>query len=168
MCTACAAVWNYVQACMTVVNGPLFNLSTTEQAEMTRRCLRGRFLAHRRIDPPPGATARARREKQTCHGTVWHAAWPAVMTPTQPKVPEAKARGPQEGFQCVLVSPERVLGVQNGVPRGPVGPLGSLELAALSVASIILSSSSYSRSCSAMMSWRKCPGGSTLWSRLYD
>jgi hypothetical protein len=47
-----------------------------------------------------------------------------VITPTQPKVPEANVRGSYEGFQCVLVSPEKVLGVRKGVPRGPVGPPG--------------------------------------------
>jgi hypothetical protein len=52
-----------------------------------------------------------------------------VMTPTQPKVPEAKFKGSQEGFQCVLVSPERLPGVRQGVRRGPVPP-GPLELAA--------------------------------------
>ena len=35
---------------------------------------------------------------------------PGVITPTQPKVPEANVRGSQEGFQCALVSPERVPG----------------------------------------------------------
>ena len=30
-----------------------------------------------------------------------------VITLTQPKVPAAKVRGPREGFQCVLVSPDR-------------------------------------------------------------
>jgi hypothetical protein len=48
-----------------------------------------------------------------------------VITRTQPKVPEAKVRGSQEGFQCVLVSSERVPEVRKGVPRG------RLELAAL-------------------------------------
>ena len=54
-----------------------------------------------------------------------------MITPIQPKVPEAKVRGSQEGVQCVLVSPERVPGVRKGVPRGPVGPPGPPELAAL-------------------------------------
>ena len=59
---------------------------------------------------------------------------PGVITLTQPKVPKAKARGSQKGFQCVFVSPERVPGVRKGVPRGPVGPPGPPELAALASA----------------------------------
>jgi hypothetical protein len=51
-----------------------------------------------------------------------------VITPTQPKVPEAKVRGSHERFQCLLVSPERVPGVREGLQRSPPGPL---ELAAL-------------------------------------
>ena len=39
---------------------------------------------------------------------------------TQPKVPDAKVRGSQEGFQCVLVSLERVPGVRKDVRRGHV------------------------------------------------
>ena len=58
---------------------------------------------------------------------------PGVIAPTQPKVPEAKVRGSQEGFRCVLVSPERAPGVRKGVRRGPVGPPGPPELAALIV-----------------------------------
>ena len=54
---------------------------------------------------------------------------PGVITPTQPKVPVAKVKGCQEGFQCVLVSPERVLGIRKGVSRGPAGPPGPPELA---------------------------------------
>jgi hypothetical protein len=56
---------------------------------------------------------------------------PGVITLTQPKAPAAKVRGSRAGFQCVLVGPERVLGVRKGVTRGPVGPPGPPELAAL-------------------------------------
>jgi hypothetical protein len=55
---------------------------------------------------------------------------PGVITHIQPNIPEAKVRGSQEGFQCTLVSQERVPGVRKGVRRGPVGPPGPLELAA--------------------------------------
>ena len=56
---------------------------------------------------------------------------PGVITRTQPKVPEAEVRGSQEVFQWVLVSPKRVPGVRKGVQRGPVGPPGPAEVAAL-------------------------------------
>jgi hypothetical protein len=54
-----------------------------------------------------------------------------VITPTQPNVPEAKVRGSHEGFQWVLVSPERAHWLRKRVRRGPLGPPGPLELAAL-------------------------------------
>jgi hypothetical protein len=54
-----------------------------------------------------------------------------VITLTQPEVPEATIRGSPEGFQRVILGPERVLGVLKGVQRGPTGPPGPLELAAL-------------------------------------
>jgi hypothetical protein len=43
---------------------------------------------------------------------------PGVITPTQPKVPEAKVRGSQVDFQSVLVILKRVPGVQKGVAKG--------------------------------------------------
>jgi hypothetical protein len=46
-------------------------------------------------------------------------------------VPEAKIRGSQKGFQWVILRLERVQRVRKGVRRGPVGPPGPLELAAL-------------------------------------
>ena len=46
---------------------------------------------------------------------------PGVITPPQPKVPEAKIRGSQTGFQCVTLDLERVPGVPKGVQRGPMG-----------------------------------------------
>jgi hypothetical protein len=52
---------------------------------------------------------------------------PGAITPTQPKVPEAKIRGPQKGFDEFSVGLERVQGVQGvlkGVRRGLLGPLG--------------------------------------------
>jgi hypothetical protein len=49
---------------------------------------------------------------------------PGVITLTQPKVPEAEIRGPQKGFQWVILGVERAPGVFKGVPRGPVGPPG--------------------------------------------
>ena len=55
---------------------------------------------------------------------------PGVITPTQPKVPEANIRGSPKGFQWVILRLERVQGVLKGVPRGPVGPPGPPELAA--------------------------------------
>ena len=54
-----------------------------------------------------------------------------MITLTQPKVPEANIRGSQEGFQWVLLGLEMAPGVLKGVPRGPVGPPGPPELAAL-------------------------------------
>ena len=47
------------------------------------------------------------------------------------KVPEAKIRGSQKGFQWVILGLERVPGVLKGVQRDPLGPLGPLELSAL-------------------------------------
>ena len=46
------------------------------------------------------------------------------------KGPRVQSQGSQEGFKCVLVSPERVPGVRKGagLPRGRVGPPGPLEL----------------------------------------
>ena len=43
---------------------------------------------------------------------------PGAISPTQPKVAEAKVRGSPEGFQRVLVSPESAPGVRKGVSRG--------------------------------------------------
>ena len=57
---------------------------------------------------------------------VFRSVVPGVITPTQPKVPEAKARGSLEGFQWVMLGLERVQRVLDGVPRGPVGPRGPL------------------------------------------
>ena len=51
-----------------------------------------------------------------------------MITRTQPKVPEAKVRGSQEGFQCVLVSPERVPGVRKGCPMQPAWEKQALYL----------------------------------------
>ena len=56
---------------------------------------------------------------------------PGVITPTQPKLPEAKIRGSQEGLQWDILGLERVPGVIKGVRRGPMGPPGPLELSAL-------------------------------------
>ena len=58
---------------------------------------------------------------------------PGVITLTQPKVPEAKIRGSQKGFQWVILGLERVPAVLKGVQRGPMGPPGPLELSALDV-----------------------------------
>jgi hypothetical protein len=63
----------------------------------------------------PGIVVAARRAAATCGDN---------RTPTQPKVPEAKIRGSQEGFQWVILGLERVPGVLKGVQRGPMGPLG--------------------------------------------
>ena len=57
---------------------------------------------------------------------------PGVITLTRPKVPEAKIRGSQKGFQWVILGLKRVSGVLKGVRRGPMGPPGPLELSALS------------------------------------
>jgi hypothetical protein len=60
-----------------------------------------------------------------------HGAGPGVITPTHPKVPGAKTRGPRRvssGLYWVL---RGCPGVLKGVRRGPVGPPGPLELAAL-------------------------------------
>jgi hypothetical protein len=60
-----------------------------------------------------------------------------VITLTQPKVPEAKIRGSQKGFQWVMLGLEMVSGVLKGVQRsskgshGTLGPPGPLELSAL-------------------------------------
>jgi hypothetical protein len=51
------------------------------------------------------------------------------MTLTQPKVPGAKIRVSQRGFQWVILGLERVPGVLKGVQRPP--PPGPLELSAL-------------------------------------
>ena len=59
------------------------------------------------------------------------AGMPGMITLTQPKVPEAKIRGSQQGFQWVILGLERVQGVLDGVPRGPAGPPRPLGLAAL-------------------------------------
>ena len=48
---------------------------------------------------------------------------------TQPKVPGARIRGCQKGFQWVILGLERVPGVLKGVRGGPMGPPGPLELA---------------------------------------
>jgi hypothetical protein len=51
---------------------------------------------------------------------------PGVITLTQPKVPAAKIRGSQKGFQCVILGLERVQGSSTGcqgVPRDPRDPL---------------------------------------------
>ena len=56
---------------------------------------------------------------------------PGVITLTQPKVPEAKIRGPQKGFQWVILGLKKVSGFLEGVRRGSVGPPGPPELAAL-------------------------------------
>ena len=47
------------------------------------------------------------------------------------KDPEAKIRGSQKGFQWVILGLERAQGVRKRVQRGPVGPPGPPELAAL-------------------------------------
>ena len=50
---------------------------------------------------------------------------PGVITLTQPKVPEAKIRGSQKGFQWVILGLESVPpGVLKGAQRGPMGPPG--------------------------------------------
>jgi hypothetical protein len=54
-----------------------------------------------------------------------------VITTTQPKVPHAKIRGSQTGFQWVIRGLERVTGVLKGAQRGPMGPPGPLALSAL-------------------------------------
>jgi hypothetical protein len=56
---------------------------------------------------------------------------PGVITLTQPKIPEAKIRGSQKGFQWVILGLESAQGVRKRVQRGPVRPLGPPELAAL-------------------------------------
>jgi hypothetical protein len=43
-----------------------------------------------------------------------------VITLTQPKVPEAKIRGSQKGFQWVILGVEIVPGVLKGVQRDPL------------------------------------------------
>ena len=51
---------------------------------------------------------------------------PGVIAPTQPKVPEAKVRGSQEGFYWILVSASGEEGVtkgRGGVLWDPRGPL---------------------------------------------
>ena len=45
---------------------------------------------------------------------------PGVITPGQPKVPEAKIRGSQKVFQWVILGLERVPRVLKGVQRGPM------------------------------------------------
>jgi hypothetical protein len=88
-----------------------------------------RRVAHGRVGQPPEQEVAA-AEHADPHAQ--HA--PGVMTFTQPNVPEAQIGGSQKGLQCVLVSPERVPGVQKGVRRGPVGPPAApfaIELAAL-------------------------------------
>ena len=47
------------------------------------------------------------------------------------KGPGGQSQGSQDGFKCVLVSPEGVPGVRKGVRRGPPGPPRPLELRAL-------------------------------------
>jgi hypothetical protein len=54
-----------------------------------------------------------------------------VITPTQPKVPEAKNRGSQKGSQWVRLGLERAQGVLKGVQKGRMGPPVPLELSAL-------------------------------------
>jgi hypothetical protein len=81
---------------------------------------------------PRRAARRSAPERTCCSPAPARLRWPPGVTNlTQPKVPAAKVRGSREGFQCVLVSLERVLGVRKGVPRGPVGPPGPLEFSAL-------------------------------------
>jgi hypothetical protein len=56
---------------------------------------------------------------------------PGVITLTQPKIPEAKIRGSQKGFQWVILGLERAEGVRKRVQRGLVGPMRPPKLAAL-------------------------------------
>ena len=68
---------------------------------------------------------------------------PGVITLTQPKVPEAKIRGSQKGFQWVILGLKRVSGVLKGARRGPMGPPGPPELSALSTTRLMRSAASW-------------------------
>ena len=78
------------------------------------------------INPGGRTSPEGRSSAWICSG--WR---PGVITCTQPEVPEAKIRGTQKGFQWVILGLERAQGVRKGVRRGPVGPPGPPELAAL-------------------------------------